>query len=41
VSVKLHELLGRLPAGSTARFVQDTTLPGEVQGGATTCRMAS
>ena len=25
--VKVHELLGRLPAGSTARFIQDGTLP--------------
>jgi hypothetical protein len=27
--VKVHELLGRVPAGSTARFVKDGTLPGE------------
>jgi hypothetical protein len=26
--LKVHELLGRVPAGSTARFVQDGTLPG-------------
>ena len=39
--VKVHELLGRVPQGSTARFVQDGTLPGEVQGGATVYRMAS
>jgi hypothetical protein len=25
--VKIHELLGRVPAGSTARFLQDGTLP--------------
>ena len=25
--LKVHELLGRVPAGSTARFVQDGTLP--------------
>jgi hypothetical protein len=25
--VKVHELLGRVPAGSTARFLQDGTLP--------------
>src|ERR687891_1462941 len=39
--VKVHELLGRVPAGSTARFVQDGTLPGEAQDGATVYRMAS
>jgi hypothetical protein len=39
--VKVHELLGRVPAGSTARFVQDGTLPGETQGGATDYRLAS
>jgi hypothetical protein len=27
--VKVHELLGRVPAGSTARFIHDGTLPGE------------
>jgi hypothetical protein len=27
--VKVHELLGHVPAGSTARFIQDGTLPGE------------
>jgi hypothetical protein len=27
VWVKVHELLGRVPQGSTARFVQDGTLP--------------
>ena len=25
--LKVHELLGRVPAGSTARFLQDGTLP--------------
>jgi hypothetical protein len=39
--VKVHELLGQVPAGSTARFVQDGTLPGEAQGGATDYRLAS
>jgi hypothetical protein len=39
--VKVHELLGRVPVGSTARFVQDGTLPGEAQGDATGYRMAS
>jgi hypothetical protein len=27
VWIKVHELLGRMPAGSTARFLQDGTLP--------------
>jgi hypothetical protein len=39
--VKVHELLGRVPEGSTARFVRDGTLPGEAQGGAAIHRMAS
>jgi hypothetical protein len=39
--VKVHELLGRVPAGSTAQFVQDGTLPGDVQRGATVYRLAS
>jgi hypothetical protein len=39
--LKVHELLGRVPAGSTARFVQDGTLPGEAQGGATVYSIAS
>jgi hypothetical protein len=39
--LKLHELLGRVPEGSTARFVKDGTLPGPAQGGATVYRMAS
>jgi hypothetical protein len=39
--LKVHELLGRVPEGSTARFVKDSTLPGEAQGGATIYRMAS
>ena len=30
--LKVHELLGRVPEGSTARFVKDGTLPGEAQG---------
>jgi len=29
--LKVHELLGRVPEGSTARFVQDGTLPGDAQ----------
>jgi hypothetical protein len=39
--VEVHELLGRVPKGSTARFIQDGTLPGEAQGGATVYRLAS
>jgi hypothetical protein len=39
--LKIHELLGCVPAGSTARFVKDGTLPGEAQGGPTSYRMAS
>jgi hypothetical protein len=39
--VKVHELLGRVPAGSTARFIKDGMLPAEGQGGATAYRMAS
>jgi hypothetical protein len=39
--VKVHELLGRVPAGSTARFVQDGTLPGDTRHGADVYRLAS
>jgi hypothetical protein len=39
--LKLHELLGRVPAGCTARFVEDGTLPDETQGSATAYRLAS
>jgi hypothetical protein len=39
--LKVHELLGRVPEGSTARFVKHGRLPGEAQGGATIYRMAS
>jgi hypothetical protein len=39
--LKVHELLDRVPEGSTARFVKDGTLPGEAQDGATVYRMAS
>jgi hypothetical protein len=38
---KVHELLGRVPEGSTARFVQNGTLPGEGGHGANVHRMAS
>ena len=39
--LKVYELLGRVAEGSTARFIQDGTLPGEAQGGATVYRIAS
>jgi hypothetical protein len=39
--LKVHELLGRVPEGSTARFVQEGTLPDEAHRGATVYRMAS
>jgi hypothetical protein len=39
--LKVHELLGRVPKGSTVRFLQDGTLPGEAQGGAIVYRLAS
>jgi hypothetical protein len=29
----VHELLGRVPQGSTARFLKDGMLPGNAQGG--------
>jgi hypothetical protein len=31
--LKVHELLGKVPAGSAARLVKHGTLPGEAQGG--------
>jgi hypothetical protein len=40
-SYKVHELLGRVPEGSTARFVKDGALLDETQGSATVYRMAS
>jgi hypothetical protein len=39
--IRILELLGRVPEGSTARFIQDGTLPGEAQGGTTLYWMAS
>jgi len=39
--LKVHELLDRVPEGTTARFIQDGTLPGEARGGATAYRIAS
>jgi hypothetical protein len=29
--VRVHELLGRVPEGSTARFIENGTLPGDVR----------
>jgi hypothetical protein len=39
--VKLHELLDRVPKGSTARFIQDGTLPGDTRRCATVYRISS
>jgi hypothetical protein len=39
--VKVHELLGRVPPGSTARFVRDGVLPGEAGQDANVYRLAS
>jgi len=39
--LKVHELLGRVPEGSTAGFVRNGTLPGKARRGATVYRMAS
>jgi len=39
--LKVHELLGRVPEGSTARFVKDGTLPGEGGHSANIYRIAS
>ena len=39
--LRVHELLGRVPEGSTVRFVKDGTLPGEAQRGAIVDRIAS
>ena len=39
--LKVHELLGRVPEGSTARFVQDGTLPVDVRHSASVHRIAS
>jgi hypothetical protein len=38
--VKVHELLGRVPEGSAARFVKHGTLPGVAHGAATPYRLA-
>jgi hypothetical protein len=39
--LKVHELLGRVPEGSTALFLEDGTLPSEAEGGVTVYRLAS
>jgi hypothetical protein len=39
--LKVHELLSRVPEGSTARFAEDGTLPGDVQHSASVHRIAS
>jgi hypothetical protein len=39
--IRVLELLGRVPEGSTARFVRDGTLPGHVQHSASVHRIAS
>jgi hypothetical protein len=39
--LKVHELLGRVPEGSTARFIKDGTLPGDPGHSATVDRLAS
>jgi hypothetical protein len=35
--LKVHELLGQVPAGSTARLVKDGTLPADAQGNDPVC----
>ena len=39
--IRILELLDRVPEGSTARFVRDGTLPGDVQYSASVHRLAS
>jgi hypothetical protein len=39
--VQVHELLGRVPEGSTGRFVKEGTLPGAARHGANIYQMAS
>ena len=39
--LQILELLGRVPKGSTARFIQDGTLPGEARQNAEPYRLAS
>jgi hypothetical protein len=38
--IKVHELLGRVPQGSTARFLQDGTLPADAKSNPGPCRIA-
>jgi hypothetical protein len=38
--LKVHELLGRVPEGSTARFCKDGTLPSDAKSGPGTYRIA-
>jgi hypothetical protein len=39
--LKIHELLGHVPEGSTGRFIEDGTLPGDVQQCRSDRRLAS
>ena len=39
--IRILELLGRVPRGSTARFVEDGTLPGDIQHSTNVHRIAS
>ena len=39
--IRVLELLGRVPEGSTARFIRDGTLPGDARQRANVCRIAS
>jgi len=39
--IRILELLGRVPEGSTARFIRDGTLPDDVQHSASVHRIAS
>jgi hypothetical protein len=38
--IRVLELLGRVPGGSTARFIRDGTLPGDIQHSASVHRLA-
>ena len=38
--IKVRELLGRVPQGSTARFLQDGTLPADAKSNPGPCRIA-
>jgi hypothetical protein len=39
--LKIHELLGGVPEGSTARFIRDGTLPADARRSATMCQLTS